>query len=92
MYVDKYSICAYSQLYLMSYIVKITKGMSEQRSTDLGAVKHAGLTYLMPNCEPLEPPISKKGDKLDRGFNHPQIAWMLCPCKKLTLFDEDPDM
>ena len=59
---------------------------------DLGAVKHAGLTYLMPNGEPLELPISKKGDKLDHGFNHPQIAQMLCLCKKLTLFDEDPDM
>ena len=88
----KYSICTYSQLYLTSYIVKITKGMSEQHSTDLGAVKHTGLTYLMLNHEPLEPPISKKGDKLDCGFNHLQIAQMLCPHKKLTLFNEDPDM
>ncbi|KAG8220348.1 hypothetical protein J3R82DRAFT_3443, partial [Butyriboletus roseoflavus] len=70
----------------------ITKGMSEQRSTDLGTLKHTVLTYVMLDHKPLDPPISKKEDKSDRGFNHPQIARMLCPCKKLDVFDEDPDM
>lgn len=67
------------------------RGMGDQRSTDLGTLKHVSLTYLMPNHEPLEPPINKKEDKSDRGFNHPQIARMLCPCNKLIVFDEDPD-
>lgn len=26
-----------------------------------------------------------------RRFNHPQIAHMLCPQKKLDIFDEDPN-
>lgn len=65
--------------------------MGEQRSTDLGAIKHAGLAYLMANQETLNPPISKKEVKSDRGFNHPQLAWMLCPRKKLVSFDEDPE-
>ena len=72
--------------------VQIARGMSEQQSTDLGAVKHAGLSYLMPNHEALEPPIGKKVDKSDRGFNHVQLARMLCPHKKLIAFDKDPDV
>ncbi|KIM56237.1 hypothetical protein SCLCIDRAFT_29775 [Scleroderma citrinum Foug A] len=67
-------------------------GMGDQRSTDLGTLKHVGLTYLMPNHEPLEPPINKKEDKSDCGFNHLQIACMLCPHNKLIVFNEDPDM
>jgi len=67
-------------------------GMGDQCLTDLGALKHVGLTYLKANRAPLDPPIGKKEDKSDRGFNHPQIAWMLCPCKKLVSFDEDPDV
>ena len=64
--------------------VQIARGMSEQRSTDLGAVKHTGLSYLMPNHE-------AKVDKSDRGFNHVQLTQMLCPRKKLIVFDKDPD-
>ncbi|KAG8216604.1 hypothetical protein J3R82DRAFT_6790 [Butyriboletus roseoflavus] len=69
----------------------ITTGMSEQRSTNLGSVKHAGLTYVLPNHEVLEPPMQKREDKSGRGFNHPQITQMLCPRKKLISFDKDPD-
>lgn len=65
--------------------------MSDQRSTDLGSVKHAGLGYLLPDGKSLEPSITKSEDKSMRGFNHPQIARMLCPRKKLDVFDEDPD-
>ncbi|KAG8218022.1 hypothetical protein J3R82DRAFT_6217 [Butyriboletus roseoflavus] len=67
-------------------------GMSKQCSTNLGSVKHAGLTYVLSNHEVLEPPIQKREDKSGRGFNHSQIAWMLCPRKKLISFDKDPDM
>ncbi|KAI5980896.1 hypothetical protein EDD15DRAFT_2380723 [Pisolithus albus] len=71
---------------------KLTKGMSDQRSMDLGSVKHAGLAYIplkMNTTFTLDPPLSKGEDKSDRGFNHPQIARLLCPRKKLHLFDED---
>ncbi|KAF8443782.1 hypothetical protein L210DRAFT_3643378 [Boletus edulis BED1] len=70
----------------------ITRGMSDQRSTDLGSVKHAGLGYLFSNGKILEPSIAKLEDKSMHGFNHPEIARMLCPRKKLDVFDEDPDM
>ena len=66
--------------------------MSDQRSTDLGSVKYAGLGYLLANGKSLEPSIAKSEDKSMRGFNHPQIMRMLCPWKKLDVFDEDPDM
>ncbi|KAI5990727.1 hypothetical protein EDD15DRAFT_2129364, partial [Pisolithus albus] len=65
---------------------KLTKGMSEQRSMDLGSVKHAGLTYIplnMNETSALIPPLLKSEDKSDRGFSHPQIARLLCPRKKL---------
>jgi hypothetical protein len=65
--------------------------MSDQHSTDLGSVKHAGLGYLLADGKSLEPSIAKSEDKSMRGFNHPQIARMLCPQKKLDVFDEDPD-
>ena len=74
------------------YCTEMLHGMGDQRSTDLGTLKHVGLTYLMPNHEPLEPPINKKEDKSDHGFNHLQIACMLCLHNKLIAFDKDPDM
>ena len=66
--------------------------MSEQRSTDLGSVKHTGLTYLLPNFEPLNPPVGNGPNKSDRGFSHPQIARLLCPRKKLQTFEDDSDL
>ncbi|KAI6043815.1 hypothetical protein EDC04DRAFT_2599897 [Pisolithus marmoratus] len=71
---------------------KLTKGMSKQCSMDLGSVKHAGLAYIpfnMNMTSALDPPLSKGEDKSDCGFNHPQIVQLLCPHKKLHLFDED---
>ena len=65
--------------------------MSDQRSTDLGSIKHDGLSYLLPNGSTFNPPIPKSEDKSNRGFNHPQLARMLCPLQKLESFDEDPD-
>ncbi|KAF8545871.1 hypothetical protein OG21DRAFT_1528203, partial [Imleria badia] len=78
---DLHNICAW-----------VTKGMSDQRSTDLGSVKHAGLAYLFANGKSLAPSIAKSEDKSMRGFNHPEIAHMLCPQRKLDMFDEDPDV
>ena len=86
----KQNICAYSWSSLILF-VQITMGMSEQRSTDLGALKHEGLKYLTVTQEPPNPPLGKGQDKSGRGFNHPEIAHQLCPCKKLDIFDEDPD-
>ena len=71
------------------------KGMSDQWSTDLGAVKHVCLTYvpldMQDKDQALVPSIPKTEDKSSRGFNHPQIARLLCPCKRLSEFDADPE-
>lgn len=57
----------------------ITTGMSNQHSTDLGSIKHVGLTYMLHAGEAFDPPIGKGEDKTTCGFNHPQIARLLCP-------------
>ena len=71
------------------------KGMSDQRLMDLGSIKHACLTYVPSDMEnralALVPVVPKIKDKSMRGFNHPQIARLLCPCKKLDDFDLDPE-
>lgn len=73
---------------------KITTGMSEQRSMDLSTVKHAGLAYVPFNMDGkfvFDPPIPKTEDKSNQGFNHPQLARLLCPRKKVEMFDRNPD-
>jgi hypothetical protein len=69
--------------------------MSEGRSADLSSVKHKGLQYIGLNmyskADALDPPIPEIEDKSMRGLNHPQLARLLCPRKKLDWFDEDPD-
>ncbi|KIN96367.1 hypothetical protein M404DRAFT_33349 [Pisolithus tinctorius Marx 270] len=72
---------------------KITTGMSLQHSMDLGLVKHTSLAYIpldMHGTFALNPLLLKGEDKSDRGFNHPQLAELLCPHKKLDLFKKDP--
>ncbi|KAL4069898.1 hypothetical protein V8B97DRAFT_2024256 [Scleroderma yunnanense] len=66
--------------------------MSEQCSTDLGLVKHDSLMYILPPSQVFAPPIPKTEDKLMHGFNHPDIACVLCPHKKLDSLEEDPDI
>ncbi|KAL4072069.1 hypothetical protein J3A83DRAFT_4400579 [Scleroderma citrinum] len=70
----------------------LNKGMSEQHSTDLGSVKHDSLTYILPPSQVFVPPIPKTEDKLMCRFNHPDIAHILCPHKKLNSLEEDPDI
>ena len=65
--------------------------MSDQRSTDLGSIKHDGLPYLLSLGSTFNPLILKSEDKSNRGSNHPQLALMLCPHQKLMSFDEDPN-
>ena len=64
------------------YCTEILRGMGDQRLTDLGTLKHIGLTYLMADHEPHEPPISNKAEKSKRGFNHPQIAQIGFSCAR----------
>lgn len=68
--------------------------MSEQaleaRSSDTGKLKHDGITYIPrnPGTDVIQPPITKKMSKADRGFNHPVIARLLVPRHMRDEFDE----
>jgi len=68
--------------------------MSDQRSTDLGAIKHACISYVLLDMQDkdqvLVPVIPKTDNKSLQGFNHHQIARLLCPGKKLSNFNTDP--
>ncbi|KAG2133216.1 uncharacterized protein EDB93DRAFT_1308741 [Suillus bovinus] len=76
-------------------IAMVSKGMSDGRSADLSSVKHKGLQYIGLNmyskADALDPPVPEIEDKSMRGLNHPQLARLLCPRKKLDWFDEGPD-
>ncbi|KAG1724208.1 uncharacterized protein EDB91DRAFT_1087550 [Suillus paluster] len=76
-------------------IAMVSKGMSDGRSADLSSIKHNCLQYIGLNmyskANALDPPIPEVEDKSMRGLNHPQLAHLLCPRKKLDWFDEDPD-
>jgi hypothetical protein len=69
--------------------------MSEGRSADLSSVKHKGLQSIGLNMysksDALDLPIPEIEDKSMCGLNHPQLAHLLCPQKKLDWFDEVPD-
>ena len=39
----------------------------------------------------MDPPIPKSKMKSDRGFQHPVVARMLCPCDRLDNFESDPE-
>lgn len=71
----------------------MSDGVSKARSDDSGSLKHTGLSYMVYNPETdfIYPPIPKQSSKSDRGFNHPQTCYYLCPRRLLTdlLFDED---
>ncbi|KAG1747948.1 uncharacterized protein EDB91DRAFT_1079626 [Suillus paluster] len=80
---------------LNKIIAMVLKGMSDSRSADLSSVKHKGLQYIGLNmyskANTLDLPIPEVEDKSMHGLNHPQLARLLCPWKKLDWFDEDPD-
>ncbi|KAG8215130.1 hypothetical protein J3R82DRAFT_8592, partial [Butyriboletus roseoflavus] len=84
-------ICAYMQLFLIQND-QITTGMSEQHSTDLRSFKIYWTNISLSELESLNPPVSNGLNKSDHEFNHPQIAHLLCPHKKLDVFNEDPDL
>lgn len=71
----------------------MSDGLVKARSDDSGSLKHIGLTYVVhdPINETLKPPIPKKKSKAGRGFNHPVLAYHLCPRELLDefLFDKD---
>ncbi|KAG1762854.1 hypothetical protein EV702DRAFT_983312, partial [Suillus placidus] len=72
---------------IIKIIAMVLKGMSDGRSADLSSVKYKGLQYIGLNmygkADALDPPIPEVEDKSMCGLNHPQLAQLLCPQKKL---------
>lgn len=63
--------------------VQIGEGSSNVRGDDTGTLKKAMQSYLPRNVltDVVYPPIPAIQDKSERGFNHPQIAALMCPRK-----------
>jgi len=79
-------------VYTLSYhsILQIGKLAKKTRGDDSAALKKYINQYPAPVGTGLLPPISMTEDKSMRGFNHPQLARLLCPVKYLGDFDMDP--
>lgn len=70
---------------------KIEGQATEVRTSDTGNLKH-GIIPLLPKnllTDVVIPPIPKALSKANRGFNHSQIARMMCPRDHLEAFDSD---
>jgi hypothetical protein len=71
----------------------MNKSTSDAISQDNCIIKERILhfTKLAAEIEEFDPPISIDDKKSNiRGWNHPQIGWMLCTPVKLSEFDKDP--
>lgn len=81
----------YAYIHLTARI-KMESQAKEVRTTDSGNLKHDIVGYLPKRLfvDLVNPPIPKALSKANRGFNHPQIARMLCPRDHLDAFDSDP--
>lgn len=75
----------------LTVCIQIESQASEVRTSDSGNLKHSIISYLPKNLlvDVVVPPIPKALSKANRGFNHPQIARMLCPRDQLEAFDSD---
>ncbi|KZP19906.1 hypothetical protein FIBSPDRAFT_954973 [Athelia psychrophila] len=72
--------------------IQIDEKAKEVRTSDSGALKHSIVPLLPKNLttDAVLPPIPpKSSSKANRGYNHPQIARMLCPRDRLVDFDSD---
>lgn len=67
---------------------------STAKSNDVSSLKANVLVYtgLIHEGQQLNPPILPNNKKsLVRGFNHIQLARLLCPARLLEDFDKDPE-
>ncbi|EMD41494.1 hypothetical protein CERSUDRAFT_70035 [Gelatoporia subvermispora B] len=79
-------------LAICTYIAHIlTKVVNRTQSDDTTGLKNAIEKYAMknPKTESLQPPLSRT-NKANWGFNHPQLARLLCPAKYIMKYNEDP--
>lgn len=57
---------------------KIQKGVSGARSDDTKSLKGPILDWIIPQGQPLNPPLARN-IKTDRGFHHERTGALLCP-------------
>ncbi|TFK38280.1 hypothetical protein BDQ12DRAFT_723616 [Crucibulum laeve] len=75
------------------FIKQLSSAAATARQEDTAALKNRILGYIhldMLNGV-LKPPLTSAHAKSLRGFNHPEIARLLCPIKQLGEFDADPN-
>ncbi|KAG6877070.1 hypothetical protein C0992_010964, partial [Termitomyces sp. T32_za158] len=74
------------------FIKKIEDAMNGARTDNTSSLKPAILKYILNNPDAnLDPKVPETGTKASRAFRHPVFARHLCPIKKLTIFDRDPE-
>lgn len=71
----------------------MSKAMGSARSDDCSSLRDTGLSYIAMDLptrrlEPHIPPHADKGSH--RGFQHPDLARLLCPMRMLSEFDANP--
>lgn len=68
------------------------KAMRKVRSDDASQLKRVIALYAPPHPDKkgLEPPLGSEESRGRMGFNHPELARLLCPVKRLASFLEDP--
>lgn len=65
-------------------------GLAAGGAEDRNSLKYDGLSYVFPERSGLDPPIPFCDDKSAfRGFNHIEIAELLCPIYHLEEFHKD---
>lgn len=74
-------------------LLKMLKAMGSARSDDCSSLRDTGLSYIAMDLparrlEPYIPPHADKGSH--RGFQHQDLARLLCPMRMLAEFDADP--
>lgn len=78
-------------MYAAHRCIQMDAQAKEVRTGDTGTLKH-GIVALLPKnltTDVVMPPLPKSLSKANRGYNHPQIARMLCPRDHLADFDSD---
>jgi len=65
-------------------------GLAAGGAEDRNSLKYDGLSYVFPEQSGLDPPIPFHDDKSAYcGFNHIEIAELLCPIYHLEEFHQD---
>jgi len=74
--------------------LQIAENARSARSEDIYKIRTRGIRHILGTdfeTSSFNPPLDPFGDKIHRGWNHPQTARALCPLHSLENFDNDPE-